>query len=1032
MNQFDVHIANELGYGVTDTTANPTLPLFCDDAINLSLCVDRADADEDTSTSATEKTRFVLQEHNRFWLHIMQALKFKGDDHLSNVFMTLYRHQVNPFTQSAAITYKSEQQALALGRFDEILTIVGSAPMVKVLESWPIEAYLQRGNDWLKIIQGVIADRMETIASVVDIDRRIFLERSLQGKYDILQNAVQMEYLFQAYLLWQQIQWQQEAGVAVPYEGKSARIFREGQAILNQVNANRNELGVFDNQVYFEQTRDIEDQRLQWRLYHDLLMGGEGNESGGMFNEAQLAVDTAVIELQASLRDLDSLEEKLFSARREISLYIGEQCGPSGAELDEMLSSTQLTDQNGDGRMDYCDYLLKTYPIPTIIKNVRDCKLNDNSATRNAACTALGISSDDFHFSCDDPVGGFGYGGIACRDISDTFISRSTAAIDNTGTDPLNQPARCDLNQLSTHSVSLGGRQRLCIGGEMGNLIQERRRLELSMMQVVVATESLMKRVADSLGLGQSLSGNCRIDEDSDRCSNPKAALLITKEVLGYIEMVAKQAIAAVDITKKTAISFAEGIKCVLVAGFSVGTNCPQGLASASVKAGATQLDWIKFGISTAFLVANRAVATASNYAAHDYNYGGLKRELYKIVRDVDDLVIQFQGLVQEVFNTNLEIENLKYQIQHNYSIYQDDVRFALDHLIGRETGNLLRGRQLVLASDKKFRKVLQYAYRMLMAFKHDYSLSSAQINNLKYQLISAVTLSDVRNFIEALETYELEYCGREGIDCDTINNTEMLTLSLRERLFPGLRDSIGANNRVITAGEKFHNIITSPPYLKQTVLNGRPIQVIELKITLPLDMQEYGPQGPTWLINPLECNHHLTGFWDVRMARGNIAVNFKGQRLGEGQRSIRYELIRGGVDLMRGCHAESVIEEVGLPPVTRYPIRTYTVGYAPQSNEALLAQPRSFVTRSGNLNGCINAEEERGGVEPDAHCWRFFARGRSLSAMDWTLRIPISIDDANTESSWVMGEGLPSDARPLIEDITVYMRYRARPTAND
>ena len=87
--------------------------------------------------------------------------------------------------------YKSEQQKEALERFDELLAVVSSAPSVQVLSSWPMDAYLQRGGDWLKILQTVIADRMEVLASVVDVDRRLFEQRSLNTKYNIVQNMLQ-------------------------------------------------------------------------------------------------------------------------------------------------------------------------------------------------------------------------------------------------------------------------------------------------------------------------------------------------------------------------------------------------------------------------------------------------------------------------------------------------------------------------------------------------------------------------------------------------------------------------------------------------------------------------------------------------------------------------------------------------------------------------------------------------------------------------------------------------------------------------
>jgi hypothetical protein len=211
------------------------------------------------------------------------------------------------------------------------------------------------------------------------------------------------------------------------------------------------------------------------------------------------------------------------------------------------------------------------------------------------------------------------------------------------------------------------------------------------------------------------------------------------------------------------------------------------------------------------------------------------------------------------------------------------------------------------------------------------------------------------------------------------------------------------------------------------------PSEVIEVNFPLSLMMQEFGAEGPEWLINPLECNHLLVSAEDPNDSHpGNIAVNIVGRNLGEGERSMRYELIRDSGDLIRSCHPEVVVEEAGLPPVSQYTIRPFTIGYAPQSNEAQLSQPRSFATRSGLLSSCLNAAESAGNLETRAACWRFFARGRSLSSNSWRLRIPVQIDDANTENSWLLGRGLPRDERPVIEDIIIYLRYHSRPTSED
>ena len=1036
--------------GVCRRRADPNLPLFCDDTINISGC--EIDLDADEVREDVEKVHFTLKEHNRFWLHLIQGLKFQGDSHLSDAFMTLYRNQENPFTEGAATVYKREQQTIALSKYGQIISILTSSPMMKIFYDWPINAYLQRGNDWLGLMQTVASDRMETLATMVDLDRRVFLKRNLSPKFNILQNILQQEYLFQAYLLHLQIEWQDQPGFLVNYEGRSEQLFREGQQIINQVNIARNELGLFDHQVYFESARTRESERSNWHHYLDILTGQSGD--GGLLAEARTMVTEAVREMKASLSDLDALEEKVFAARREISGYIAEQCGPTASELQATMGESTFTDQNADGKVDYCDYLLNRYTNDQLIKDIRDCKLyNSDETVRDAACTRLNPVgtdvTDSFTYTCDKeaPDGAsyttaandYGTAGVQCKGVVSTFVTATDAILNGSSTDPLTAPPRCDLNRFGDYAVNLSGRTRMCVGGRMGSKIQEKRLLEFQREQVIGSMETLLKRFTQSSGMGAELNRKCREGEDEtngdDDCESDRLKLFIAQKVFKALEIIEAIRLDIKDIPLKYVDRIGDAIKCDLIAGLAVGTNCPQGvMAVGAQSAGYTGLGILKVALKSAFETAKYAFDIRAGVLEARGDQAEIRHEIMEMVREVDDLITEFQTLTMQIFNANMEVDDLRYQIGANYATYQDDVRFIVDHLVGRQKGNLLRGRRLAIESDAKFREVLQYAYRMYMAFIHQYNISPDDAAGLRSRLVNSSTLDDLERFINELTQYELEYCGREGIDCDTLNNIEVLKFSVRDRLFPGLKDIVDARTgRVVTVGEQFNNIITSPPYYRQAVLNQRPVEMIEVLFSTPLTMQEFGPDGPNWMINPLECNHLLATAEDVNDPHpGNIAVNIIGQNLGDDALPIRYELRRGGTDLIRSCHAESVVEEVGLPPVSQYTVRPFTIGYAPQSNEAQRSTPATFATRSGQMRSCINASETAGSLASGAECWRFFARGRSLSANGWQLRIPILIDDANTDSAWITGRNLPRDQRPIIEDIVVYLRYHSRPTSDN
>ncbi len=294
------------------------------------------------------------------------------------------------------------------------------------------------------------------------------------------------------------------------------------------------------------------------------------------------------------------------------------------------------------------------------------------------------------------------------------------------------------------------------------------------------------------------------------------------------------------------------------------------------------------------------------------------------------------------------------------------------------------------------------------------------------------VTLDDIADVVATIDQYAAEICGLQGYDCDAPNNIETLRYSVRDRRFPSLQDKLDVNGNVVTKGEQFHAIITRPPFLKRRQRAGQAADQIELVLQLPVTLQEGVGEDVTWMIDPLSCNHVLTSADPNGISAsgvlGTVAVNVIGHNLPE-QEPVRYELVRGATDYQRACAPESVQEEFGTLPTYGYPIRTQIVGYAPQNPLAQGDAPPTYVTWSQALSSCTNAEEN-GGLVSDPACWRLFARDRSLSSLDWKLVIPLRVGDGALSNAWVLGEGLPSATRPVIEDIVVYFRYSSLPLA--
>ena len=139
--------------------------------------------------------------------------------------------------------------------------------------------------------------------------------------------------------------------------------------------------------------------------------------------------------------------------------------------------------------------------------------------------------------------------------------------------------------------------------------------------------------------------------------------------------------------------------------------------------------------------------------------------------------------------------------------------------------------------------------------------------------------------------------------------------------------------------------------------------------------------------------------------------------------------MIRGSSDFIRACDPEVTYGEIGTTPEVTYPVYNHIIGYAPQSLEGQQDAPPLFVTQSAAMKACLNEQESSGEIADGASCWRYFARGRSLSAFDWKFMIPFYVDDVATDNQWILGEGVMDDStKPVVNDIVLYFRYNNRP----
>jgi hypothetical protein len=419
-------------------------PLFCDETMDLNACVSTSDIRSSSTfidnheSSDNQSIHLVTQEHNRFWMHLVQALKFSADQELSDAFMTLYRNQVNPFAVGAALAYKGEKQAKAISIYNDIMEIVSKPSMRSVYQLWDMSHYLQRGADILTLLKSIANDRLEAVATMVDLDRRIYLIDDLASKNDIVQNMIQMDYLFQVYLLYLQVNWQAESPDQILYDNASGLYLKKAQRILQQVNVTRNALGLMDNQVFFENSASLGNIiQKNWQYYRAILIDGDEpsvTEAFALIDRAEEDLNQAVDELKNSLGDLDTLEQSIYDARRGMIEYVNEQCGPPAAEIVGMIEGVDnLEDMNGDGTLDYCDYLLEKHSDDELTQHLISCKLEGDEDSCEALAIQSNTSTDTtFEYSCDGSenpkpeVMSWGSSETACESVKTEFTTAAS------------------------------------------------------------------------------------------------------------------------------------------------------------------------------------------------------------------------------------------------------------------------------------------------------------------------------------------------------------------------------------------------------------------------------------------------------------------------------------------------------------------------------------------------------------------------------------------------------------------------------
>jgi hypothetical protein len=572
-------------------------------------------------------------------------------------------------------------------------------------------------------------------------------------------------------------------------------------------------------------------------------------------------------------------------------------------------------------------------------------------------------------------------------------------AFDN-GTDAGHVSCRADSEALT---IPLQGRERTCVRGRVGALLQERVSLDLQRTNITKTVQNLVRQIERQqqfISAAQTRNSelNLYMDQTFDRIVS------------------AQEGIALADSILNAGLATGEATGCSIILGLANGGDCIGKFAGLGIKLAAMGLhDGISKLLRDSLNDAQHAKEVALSEDSQERELASLRMQRDNLVTDVENHIASYSAVTQQLFNINVQIDDALFQAKRAAERNTETVNQLVDTLVGRESGSVLVSNRKVQDANARFQKMLIEAYKMTRAFVHRFNLDnqSEAWSNRVYQI---VTIQDMEDFIAFLDKVEQNYCGAAGLDCDYVNNGEVFEFSVQKQLFPGLHDIVNpSTGKVLTVGQQFHNIITSSGYTKRRARPYGLVSQIEIPFAIWLnDRGDAGGAPQRYMVGPGDCNHIIRG---NGATGGTVAVNVIGTRIPKAP-GVKYELWRGNTDYIRSC-TEKVSDHESK-------VNTYIVGWTPTSSLGQLDAPPSFFTQSGELSACLNNQQlgNPATVDSQSSCFKFFARDRSLGAPDYQLVIP----QVDRDQEWIMGDGLPEDEKPIIEDIVVYFRYNDRP----
>jgi hypothetical protein len=662
------------------------------------------------------------------------------------------------------------------------------------------------------------------------------------------------------------------------------------------------------------------------------------------------SIQTAVNNLHAALGNQASLQSSLMQTEQGRNASLDDLCGP-----------------------------IQTEPV--------QCRMS--AADKDLATSCVG-SACPYAWNCDtsDESG-------ACATVVKLFSN----AVDNVSCRSDIDGNKYDIDIKGAGNKVLSSRG--CNHGKMGALLQERVKVDLQRQDSKRQVESLIRQIASQQkALSESRASNQGFID----------YLKAQGDRLDTLESV----LAVANLAFDTATAMAKASECIIIVGTSSGSDCPQKLVSAGVQAGLIELrDSVAAPLQQGISEITRQKEIAYQEKAADAQIRELRRGLDSLVANVENIIGQYQLQVQQLYNLDLQIADTRQTAQNIANRYGEQTADIVNRLVGTNSSQTLRNNELIRAADGEFQAALVLAYKMSRAYVHRFNYKDqAEVwTNRVYKLL---TVADIQKFAAMLDTDAQSYCGVAGIDCDSISVKQLFRFSMREQLFPQLKDIVDpVSGDVLTKGMQFHNLITSS-FRQRRVVSGVTVDQIELPFAIwANDLGAANAPSTRTMLSVRECNHVIVGIPGDAANSGTIAVNAQVNRMPLGG-ELKYQLYRGETDDIRLCDMNGIF------------VNRFLVG-----KPVIESTAKSFFQiKSNEFPTCLNQRTGDTGIPDAMPCWKPFLRERSLASPDYVFVIPLE----GTTRAWILGNNgngtpIPAAVKPYIEDIELFIRYNSRQT---